>query len=751
MAIYTHVSAFNAGELSPKLQGRIDISQYGKGCSVLRNFLVTPYGAVERRPGTKILGPARYGNTSVRLIRFVYSSDVSYICEFGPYYIRFYADGHIVTHEGSILEVRTPYTEGTLRDLRYIQSADVMTIVHPDYPVQELRRLESTYFTLTEKEYKYPPVLDPNLDDDHTLTASGLEGEISLTANKSTFTVGNVGGYYQLIHTREENELSHDFEEDGESATIEVYGYWSFTTHGTWSGNLTIERSFDDGVTWSDYRTYSSAKDSNVSTSGEEEETGVLYRLRMRDYEGSGTGTLKLCRCLLVNPDYVSTGVVRITEVEDDMHAKGTVIVKLGRTTPTNEWNEGAWSLRRGYPRTISFYEERMMFGGTRTKPQTIWGSKTGSWDNFLTDSKDDSGLDLTLASDTANTIVWMCQHTSLVIGTGDSEWTLSSSDSGSALTPSNFRLKRQSVYGSSGITALMVGEVILFVQRGERKVREFVYRFEKDGYSSPDMTILADHITESGIVETAYMQQPDSVLWCVLGNGTLAALTYEREQEVIGWHKHETTGKVLSICVVPHGCEDHVYLAVERNGCVLIERMWSRSSAQYVDSGIEVTGTNITKVTGLQHLEGCTVSVLADGAVQREKVVSGGMIELDSPASDVTVGLSFRSVLSPMPLEVELQDGQSVLRKKAIGELRLRVYGSVGGRARCGADAWQNIISRDVQTDRMDDAVSRKDEVVILNMLSGYAESATIEVEQSAPLPLNVMSIAAIYEVSED
>ena len=755
MPVYASLNSFNAGELSPKMLGRIDVSQYSKGCRTLRNFLVTPYGAAERRPGTKYICSAKYSNRKVRLIRFVFSSTVSYVCEFGHQYIRFFKDDAPVIYNNAVLELVSPYGENDLAKIKFVQSADVMTLVHPNYPPYELKRTAVNFFTLTEKTYLYPPMLDPNLDDARKITPSAQSGNITLAATHNIFSSGNVGGYFQLIHTRKNNEISKDFKADGTSGTLEVYGYWTFTTHGTWSGTLTIQRSFDNGSTWNDFRTYSSANDSNISASGEEEEENVRYRLLMDDYSQSSTGTLKMCRCLFVNADFVTTGVVKITGYTDATHVSGTVIRKLGGTEATSEWNEGAWSARRGFPRTVAYFEERMIFGGTAYRPQTVWGSKTNAWDNFLVGDKDDSGLDFTLAGDTVNTIAWMCQHTALVIGTEDSEWTLSASDANAALTPSNFRARRQSVYGSNGVAALMVGDVILFVQRGGRKVREFVYTWEKDGYSSPDMTILADHITQSGIVETALQQLPDSILWCVLGDGSVAALTYERDQEVIGWHKHTTDGKILSCCVIPNGDEDKVYWACERNGARMIEVMASRniSSVQdsfFVDSGKVFSGSNMTTLSGLSHLNGKTVRILADGAVQRDKVVTNGAVTLDVPASKAAVGLAYESLISPMPIEIELQNGQSVLRKKTVSELRLRVYASVGGKVRCGGDSWQKIVSRDVLEDNMDKAIVPKDEVIVLNMISGHETSTTIEIAQDAPLPFNLTSLVATYDVVE-
>lgn len=743
---YVALTSFNAGELSPRMIGRTDVSQYFKGCRTLSNFLVTPYGAVERRPGTVFLGRAK--SDKVRLVPFVFSSEVSFVLEFGHNCCRFFSGRQQVMKDGVPLEIETPYTADDLVKIKFIQSADVMTIVHPDHPVRELRRTAELVFELTEKTFQFPPVLDPNIDDEFTFTPSGREGDITLSTSKDFFEVGNVGGFVQLIHTRKESSIDKDFVSNITSETLEVFGFWTFTTHGTWTGEIHIERSFDNGNTWYTYRSYSSTKDSNVNTSGTEELENVLYRMRMSDYEQSSTGTLKLCRAVLTNPDFVTTGVVKITAVTDPRNASGTVIKKLGSTEKTAEWNEGAWSNRRGFPGSIAYYEERMIFGGTYHSPQTIWGSKTGDWDNFLLSEKDDAGLEFTLSSDTVNTITWLCGHKdALIIGTLDSEWTLSGSTQDAALTPSNFRVRRQSVYGSGNINALLVADTLLFIQRGERKVREFAYSFEKDGFVAPDITILADHITHSRIKEVALQQQPDTILWCVLGNGTLAALTYERDQEVIGWHRHYTQGKILSAAVIPDEVTKDLYLAVERQNGTFIEVMSPREfegieNACFLDSAVTVKGEGLREVSGLEHLEGQTVSLLADGAACSPRQVTAGKITLDDEAATVTVGLSFESLLVTMPIEMDLQNGSSQLRKKSVGELRLRVYDSVGGEVCCGQDRWQIIVSRDVLEDHMDAAVTPKTAPYTFNLLSGYESECSVKVRQTDPLPFNMSSL---------
>lgn len=817
-SFFLSLNSFNAGELSPRMLGRNDVSQYGKGCEKLLNFFVTPYGSVERRPGTFDCGAAK-GSGGVRLIRFVVSSTISYICEFGNLYVRFWKDGAPVPATGTRLELSSVYTDSELENIQFVQSADIMTLVHPAHPVYELRRIANDVFTLTPKTWEYPPMLDPNNDDNLKISAtplsiyckaddsdvfqtlyrdperdgtksfawvsgsgtvkawtasempaegsptysdSGLTAKravhvehlnVTLTASRSLFQAGHVGAYFELIHPRKETEIYKKFKSNDTSESLEVKGFWSFSTHGTWTGNILIERSFDGGTNWIPFRSYTSANDSNVSTSGEEDEDGVLYHLKMEDYSAAQTGTIRQCRARLVNPGFMQTGVVKVTAVASGTSATATIVKKVGSTDETSEWSEGAFSTLRGFPRSIAYFEERMMFGGTAFKPQTVWGSKTGDWDNFLLGDKDDNGLEFTLASDTINEIGWMCQHNALVIGTADSEWTLSASSSDAALTPTNFQVKRQSVYGTSKIPALMAGETILFVQRGERKVREFVYSWEKDGYNCPDMTILADHITASGVVETALMQLPDTILWCLLSNGTLAALTYERDQEVVGWHRHElAAGHILSIAVVPNGSEDVLYLAAQLNESVRILRMAGRSEQFFVDYGKKrTTSSSIPNILLERYLSDEDIQVVADGAIEKAYTKSGTVVTLDNAATaSVVYGLGYTSELTTMPLEIETQNGQSLLRKKTVGEIRLRYYNSIGGEAKSGASDWQMIQSRDVIVDDMDRAITLKSDVSLLNPLSGYSMVSNVSVRQRDPMPFNLTSIVVTYDVVE-
>jgi hypothetical protein len=233
----------------------------------------------------------------------------------------------------------------------------------------------------------------------------------------------------------------------------------------------------------------------------------------------------------------------------------------------TTQFSEAAFSAKRGYPRAVCFHESRLCFGGTASQPTTIWCSEIDNFENFKIGNTASDAVQFTLAASEGNRITWMYSQAQMLVGTSGDEWTIGSADSSQALSATNVEARRQSSYGSKYMKAALVNDVLLFVQRNGRKVRELVYELNKDGWVAPDLTLLAEHITNGEIVDIAYQQQPDAVLWCVRGDGTLIAMTYERDQKVVGWHRH-TLGDadVESVATIyGNGTEDEVWMVVKR------------------------------------------------------------------------------------------------------------------------------------------------------------------------------------------
>lgn len=274
----------------------------------------------------------------------------------------------------------------------------------------------------------------------------------------------------------------------------------------------------------------------------------------------------------------------------------------------TRRWAEGAWSDFRGFPCSMAFFGDRAVYGGTVNNPTTVWLSRTSDYEHFTEGDKDDDSFSLMMSS--SNAIRWIEALESLCVGTSGDEWKIGTSKIDTALTPTNFSIRQQSVRGSSTIQAVRANNAILFIDYVERKVREFIFNADYQKYFSPDLTELAEHITESGITTIAHQKNPDSILWCTLDDGSLISMVYEREQNVIAWSKHPIDGTVHSVCVIPSSEEDEIWISITReiNGsdATYIEQVqprdWGTSQADcfFVDSGVKSTETATADITSV-------------------------------------------------------------------------------------------------------------------------------------------------------
>lgn len=759
MPISQLISSFNAGELSPFMDARSDVEKYASGCRELQNFIVMPYGGVFRRPGTEYLGAAKNADKRCRLIGFNFSTTTRFVLEFGEEYIRFWSNGVIVEDPGSPgnpLEVVTPYQEGELREVQFVQINDVMYFAHPSHAPQKLTRNADDDWDFDEVEWDWPALLDENFGA-ITITPSATTGTgITLTASADLFEAGHVGAWFQIAHRRDNAYVEKAISATGTSSSIKVLGDWEFTTYGTWNATVVIERSDNGGSTWEQIRAYDSNSDRNVSTTGNEERE-VLLRINVTAYTSNTNG-----RALLEVADARQYGLVKITSVGGATTATADVVVDLQATTATKLWSEGAWSTLRGFPRCVTLHEGRIYFAGTSYRALSLWGSVVDDFENFRITAAEDGGLFYSLSGKESNAIQWLESQGQLLIGTSGDEWTLGGADSETALTPTSVRAKRQSSYGSKYIAAAIINDVILFIQRSGRKVRELVYSFEKDGWVAPDLTMLAEHVTKGEILESAYQQQPDAIFWAIRGDGQLIGMTYERDQNVVGWHRHVTQGEFESVATIYGvGTPDEVWFSVKRtidgNTVRYIERFRTdyreafdneeKPDWWYVDCAKRSDFAPAeSTITGLAHLEGKTVQILADGAATPDRTVDGGEIELQSAAERVLVGLSYESILKPMKLEMMLRDGASRGRTKKVHRLVAAFFKSLGGEFSTGRGEWNYFYSREM-SDPMDDSppVFTGDKEVV--SAGDFSDSADVIIRQIQPFPMTLLALVAKYD----
>jgi len=446
-------------------------------------------------------------------------------------------------------------------------------------------------------------------------------------------------------------------------------------------------------------------------------------------------------------------------------------------TTASTDWRLGAWSQATGYPGSVVFFQERLVFGYTDNQPQTIWMSCSGDYENFQPTGEtggtypvdatvaDDNAITYTIASNKVNAIRWLDAASNLVIGTAGAEWIAKQASTADPLSPTNIQVLQQTTYGSDAVPARRVGTATLFIQRSGRKVREMIYNFDVDSYIARDISILSEHLLRENnyTTDNAFQQEPDSVFWIVTNTGKLIGMTYLREQEIVGFHQHDFGGSfnsgsavVESVAVIPNIDQtgDQLYLIIKRtiggNTKRYIEVIQNpfepstgtdKTDMWFVDSGLRYTGAATTTVTGLSHLNGQTVSVVADGAQRPNAVVSSGSITLSRSATDVIVGLPYTSIIKTLPFEGGGQSGTAQGKQARIHKVTLRLLNSLTFKH--GVSLTDLDLKEFRQAgDPMDESppLFTGDKSISLNQ--SYTTDTSYYIVQDLPYPLTVIAI---------
>lgn len=723
------LSNMNTGEMSPLLAGRVDFDKYPNGASLLENFIPTTQGPNVRRGGTRFVNATK-GNGRVLLAPFEYSVDQAYVLEFGNLYVRFYTWDAVtkvrglLTSGGVPVEVATPYTlddlynaDGTPR-LRFTQSGDFMYLAHGRHQPRILKRTSATSFSMELFTPKGGPWTALN-ETDVTVVASGESGTVTLTASAATFTADHVGGLFYM-EARDLNSTK------------------------PWEVGKTVaagDRRRSDGKTYEALNAETTGTNRPVHTDGAlfDGDPGVQWQYR--------------------DPGY---GYVRITAVADSTHATALVIDRLPSevvgSNATTRWAFGEWSTAKGWPTDVCFYRERLWFG----RKQQVWGSVSADFSDFSPRSfgqvTADMAITVTLVSGRINDVQWMAADKDLVVGTAGAEFAVGELTNGEPLGPSNRKVAIMSQFGTRAIPPIKNNEAILFIQRSGLKARETYYDFGSDGYKSSDTTVLAEHITKTGITQLAFTPDPDQIVWGIRGDGTLVGFTWNNEQNVRGWHRHPIggAGVVESITVIPaaEGDRSELWLSVRRtiNGetrryVEYMTRSYRDGDAQadqfYVDSGLTYKGAATKVISGLEHLEGQTVSVLVNGAPHPNDVVSGGEIRLQLDGTTVQVGLPAPARWKSMRLEAGASDGTSQGKTKRISKVVLRLHQTGGGKyGPMKPGGYMDPVLIRTTSDRMDQPAPLYTGDKVVAWPDGYNMDAYLGFEIDQPVAATIVAV---------
>lgn len=700
MPIFHTQNVLNGGEISPLLRGRVDQPRYNTGAREMLNMVPMPQGGATRRPGTRYLGTAK--NQTSRLVPFVFSETQGRILEFGDKTMRVWLpDGRLVSSGSEPYVVSTPFAASDLRAVRFAQSADVVYFVHPSYPPCKLSRYSDNdwrWTTLTFMPSIAAPqqpalqILDKRADDDKPKNPSRTDYSYLVTA---------IDG-----ETGEESSASP-------AATIEAEALNSVDYH------IRITWPAVSGA--SEYRIY-------------KKKTGVFGFIGRASKDDTITATTTL-------------------QYYDDKNIGADT-----EDTPIEHKNpfEGSGN----YPSQVFFHQQRLGFAATANRPITFWLSRTGDFESMASSvpPKDDDAIEVTLAATQANRIVWLQpDRNALAFGTEGSEWTLQSSE-GVVLTPSTVSFQLQTTNGGEGtVSALSVGGGVLYVQRGSGAVREFAYNYSADKYLGQDLTILARHIIKDrDITAWAYQQEPYSTLWCVLSDGTFAGLTYMKEQDVIGWHRHTTDGSILDVAVIPGTPDDQVWFLVRRTAGVFIERLESffdsdnLDDAFFLDSALHYSGEAADTFSGLGHLSGRTVQVFADGGtIDGLTVSAGGELKLKSPAKSVHIGLPYTSRVIPNLPEVQTQQGWTLMHNRKISAVRVRTYRSMSFLAGIAGNL-SPIVDRHIKGGAFSVRPFFSDGTDLnMETCGGWSSESPLVFEVSSATPLTILAIVTTMDIA--
>ena len=746
--VAVQLTNFTGGELSPRLDGRNDLTKYPTGCKTLENFIVFPHGSAARRSGTQFVAEIKDSSKKTRLIPFEFSTTQTYMMEFGNQYIRFYKDN------GQILESDVTISGAT--------QANPVVITATGHSYDNGDEISITSVAgMTELNNKRYLVANKTTN---TFEITDVDGT---NINGTGFTAYTSGGVANRVYeiatpylTAELFDLKFAQSADVMYITHPNHEVEKLSRSGHTSWTLT-DVNFTDGPYLDDNITATT-----ITTSAHTVGTGrTLTASAITGINGdTGFQTTDVGRLVRFRDGYG-----KITARTDTLNVTIEILEDMGSTSASTDWSLGAFSDTTGHPSCVTFFEQRLVFAGTTDQPQTVFFSKSGDYENMNENRggtvADDDAIIYTIASNQVNAIRFMTATRTLIIGTAGGEFAVSGGGTDVAITPTNILIKKQSNHGAANVDAIPAGNATLFLQRAKRKLRELAYNFDVDGYVSPDLTILAEHVTEGGLTQLSYQQEPNQIIWGVRDDGELVGLTYQREQQVVAWHRHKFGGTFgsgasatgygvcESVATIPtDNSEYQTYVIVKRTINSVTRRYveyindfdfdeTDDTTFNFLDSQLNYSGSSTDTITGLDHLEGQTVSILADGSTHPDKTVTSGSITLDRNVTKAKVGLGYTSLLQTMRLDAGSQDGTSQGKTKRIFDISIRLYESIGVEVGPDLSNMERIPFRS-SADAMDEGLGVFTGDKEVEFRGNYETDGFIFVRQTQPLPLTILSL---------
>lgn len=645
-------SNFSSGELTPRIAlGRMDIAKFQNGSRRQENIKLTVQGGARRRGGSRVVCETKASGVA-RIIEFIYNRDQAFVLELGNLYMRFVTNrAQIMIAGPAPYEIASPYTTAQLADIAFVQGEDTMFLVHPDVKPYRLQRFGNTNWRLLPVPFTVEPFDELGIAPAAALTIASIGVGVGVNfAAPASFFAADVG---------------RDIVAGSGLATVTAYVDVNNVT-------CEIKAAFPGLVTASGAWTILGSPQATLTSSA----VGPVGQAVTASLSAAGWRAVgEVGKYIKING-----GLIKVTGYTSSTVLAGIVQQVLTSVVGAipNSWslNSSIWGGANGYPRAVTLHEQRLLLGGQAGSPQTITGSLIGDFINFELGTKDDEAFSYKLSTSQVAPIQHLTESSQLIVLTTSNEMSVRGGVE-KTITPTNIQKKDGSTAGSSNVRPVKVGNEVMFVQRAGRKVRAIGYKYDIDGFASPDRTVFAEHITKTGIIDMAFQQEPDALLYCPRADGVMAVCAYDVEQEVVGWGRWITQGKYESVANVPTTDAEDLYTVTSR----VIGGVTKRFIEVFDDTIAldacfvgTVAGPGQAVWAGLGYLEGMTVQCLADGAYMGAFVVTGGQITLPRNALSVQIGLSYTALIEP--LQIEIAQGGSTIQGNAINvsEVVLRV-----------------------------------------------------------------------------
>ncbi|MBR7729162.1 hypothetical protein [Acinetobacter nosocomialis] len=670
--------SFNGGVISPDMFGRIDQAKYQTGVAKCKNLYVELFGGVVYRAGFRYVHHYPKSMGKMRLIRFVFSEEQAVVLAIRAGAINFFADGGMLLNENNDpLEVAVPYAEEHLMQLRYAQSADVVTITHPNYPPRKIIRKSATewitelvtvgYGIGTPQNVSATAHIEDKYKPGGSMHDSYIERDYS----------------YQVTAVNEQNESA---------ASLKVVVQNDLTLAGNYNT-----------ITWD-------------AVTGANRYNIFKLRSGLASFIGETTET---------------------SFTDDNIETNGSITPPLIRNP------------FEFYPTAVAYHGQRKVYGGGYKSPQWIRMSRTATDDNFgyHIPTQDTDSIQIRFAARDGNGVKHLVTMSDLLILTSGALWKMSADG---AVTAASVNMNKQYSTGANDVTPVEVDGATIFSSDQTGHVHEISLAsgYNASFYQTIDLSIMCPQLFDGQkIIDCALLRNPLNIIYFVRGDGVLLSLTYEPKQQVWAWAEHHTNGKFLSIAEIPEDDQSVLYAFIERDGFYTIERMLTRQPLDmqdkcYLDSSIQYKGGPTSTLTGLDWLEGQTVSVFADGGVKPDTKVENGTIKLPRELSNIWVGLNYEAELQTLPI---FQEQKNPVKPKVVNKVHLRVRES------------QNILvgaNQDIE-DRtpIDEFKPRSNErygsplklysgLIEVPVDSTYERDIQITVKHDKPLPMKLLAL---------